>query len=320
MRPGQSSKRMRGRPNGRKGPNPLTRSYESSGPDVKIRGTAQHIGEKYLQLARDAQASGDPVMAESYLQHAEHYFRLIAMAQQGQQQALGAYQALLADTAADDAEDESEAGAIHDRFASPLERLVPAPQPGYLPPPEQPLPERLPHGNGDRAGFARPERIARPERPFQERSFRERDSQPSPERPNQNQRAYPDRGSRGRDHDNRGGQSRGPRDYRTEVAGLRADGRGEAPFAPSDNAGSGLPAFITAPVRIAAETRDTPASAEAGRQPLCPESADNNVAEGGYPPHPKRRRAVKAEPEVAAAGSGTDENARGPAAERAGTN
>ncbi len=70
---------MRGR-NGRKGPNPLTRSYESNGPDVKIRGTAQHVAEKYLQLARDAQSSGDTIMAESLLQHAEHYFRLIAAA------------------------------------------------------------------------------------------------------------------------------------------------------------------------------------------------------------------------------------------------
>ena len=85
MRPGQNNKSMRGRNNGgngRKGPNPLTRSYESNGPDVKVRGTAQHIAEKYLQLARDAQSSGDPVMAESYLQHAEHYYRLIAAAHQ----------------------------------------------------------------------------------------------------------------------------------------------------------------------------------------------------------------------------------------------
>jgi hypothetical protein len=51
---------MRGRNRPNKGPNPLTRSYESNGPDVKIRGTAQHIAEKYSQLARDAQASGDP--------------------------------------------------------------------------------------------------------------------------------------------------------------------------------------------------------------------------------------------------------------------
>jgi hypothetical protein len=85
MRNGQN-KRMRGR--NRKGghhhhhQNPLSRMYESNGPDVKIRGTASHIAEKYLQLARDAQSSGDPVAAENYYQHAEHYFRLIAAAQE----------------------------------------------------------------------------------------------------------------------------------------------------------------------------------------------------------------------------------------------
>jgi Domain of unknown function (DUF4167) len=81
MRNQQNNKRMRGR--NRKSHNPLTRVYESNGPDVKIRGTASHIAEKYLQLARDAQSSsGDPVSAENYLQHAEHYFRLIAAAQE----------------------------------------------------------------------------------------------------------------------------------------------------------------------------------------------------------------------------------------------
>lgn len=73
---------MRGRNNGnRRGPNPLTRSYESNGPDVKIRGSAQQIAEKYSALARDATSSGDRVMAENYLQHAEHYNRIIAAAQ-----------------------------------------------------------------------------------------------------------------------------------------------------------------------------------------------------------------------------------------------
>ncbi|MDX8506011.1 DUF4167 domain-containing protein [Mesorhizobium captivum] len=79
---------MRGRNNNggggnqnRKGPNPLTRNYESNGPDVKIRGSAQQIAEKYAALARDAQSSGDRVMAENYLQHAEHYNRIIAAAQ-----------------------------------------------------------------------------------------------------------------------------------------------------------------------------------------------------------------------------------------------
>lgn len=84
MRP-QQNRRMRGRGGNnnnqnRKSPNPLTRSYESNGPDVKIRGTAQQVAEKYTTLARDAQSSGDRVMAENYLQHAEHYNRLIAAA------------------------------------------------------------------------------------------------------------------------------------------------------------------------------------------------------------------------------------------------
>lgn len=79
MRQGQKNNRMRGR--GRKPANPLSRSYDSNGPDVKIRGTASHIAEKYQSLARDALASGDIVMAENYYQHAEHYLRIIASAQ-----------------------------------------------------------------------------------------------------------------------------------------------------------------------------------------------------------------------------------------------
>jgi len=98
---------MRGR--NRRGPNPLTRSYESNGPDVKVRGTAQHIAEKYTQLARDAHVSGDPVMAESYLQHAEHYYRLIAAAHQAQQ-------ALANGTADDRDDDEDDFDTANDRF------------------------------------------------------------------------------------------------------------------------------------------------------------------------------------------------------------
>jgi hypothetical protein len=85
MRNGQN-KRMRGRGNQhhhhRKNQNPMSRVYESNGPDVKIRGNPSHIAEKYIQLARDAQSSGDPVSAENYYQHAEHYNRLIAAAQE----------------------------------------------------------------------------------------------------------------------------------------------------------------------------------------------------------------------------------------------
>jgi hypothetical protein len=78
-------KRQRGR--GRKpgggnggggGGNQGNRSLESNGPEVKIRGTAAQIYEKYSQYARDAQSSGDRVKYENYLQHAEHYFRIMA--------------------------------------------------------------------------------------------------------------------------------------------------------------------------------------------------------------------------------------------------
>jgi hypothetical protein len=91
MRNGQNNKRMRNRNNNnnnsgnnnrRGGQNPMTRVFESNGPDIKIRGTASHVAEKYVQLARDARSSGDPVAAENYYQHAEHYFRLIAAAQE----------------------------------------------------------------------------------------------------------------------------------------------------------------------------------------------------------------------------------------------
>ena len=54
------------------------RAFDSNGPEgIKVRGAAQSVYEKYQQLARDAQTAGDRVLAENYLQHAEHYFRLI---------------------------------------------------------------------------------------------------------------------------------------------------------------------------------------------------------------------------------------------------
>jgi hypothetical protein len=84
MRQGQNnSKRSRGR--GRKPQHSANRAYDSNGPDVKIRGTAAHICEKYQQLARDAISAGDRVTAENYHQHAEHYYRLLMAAQQGQE-------------------------------------------------------------------------------------------------------------------------------------------------------------------------------------------------------------------------------------------
>lgn len=80
MRPSNQKSRSRGR--GRKPQNPMSRNFESNGPDVKIRGNAGHIAEKYSTLARDALSNGDRVIAENYLQHAEHYNRIVAAAQQ----------------------------------------------------------------------------------------------------------------------------------------------------------------------------------------------------------------------------------------------
>jgi hypothetical protein len=73
---------------------PLNRNhvFDSSGPDLRIRGTAQQLFEKYLQLGRDATGAGDRVMAESYFQHAEHYFRIVSAINQASQQTPQHYQ------------------------------------------------------------------------------------------------------------------------------------------------------------------------------------------------------------------------------------
>src|SRR5665213_4013486 len=67
---------------------PLNRNhvFDSNGPDLRIRGTSQQLFEKYLQLGRDATSAGDRVMAESYFQHAEHYFRILNAMNQAAQQ------------------------------------------------------------------------------------------------------------------------------------------------------------------------------------------------------------------------------------------
>lgn len=85
MRQGPNNKRMRGRGGGRKHSNPRNHTYESNGPDVKVRGNPQQIVEKYLALARDAYSAGDRINAESYYQHAEHYYRILNAGQPAEQ-------------------------------------------------------------------------------------------------------------------------------------------------------------------------------------------------------------------------------------------
>jgi len=128
MRPGQKNNRSRGRGNGgggggRKSVNPLSRSYESNGPDVKVRGNPATIAEKYVQLARDAHASGDSVNSENYYQHAEHYFRIISAAQaqsQARQEERDRVQAERNEAAAENKKADQEAAKDSGAKAEPV--------------------------------------------------------------------------------------------------------------------------------------------------------------------------------------------------------
>ena len=77
-----NTRRGRNRGNGRRHPASLkTQTFESSGPEGKIRGTAQQVLDRYLVLGRDAASAGDPVAAEGFYQFAEHYYRIISAAE-----------------------------------------------------------------------------------------------------------------------------------------------------------------------------------------------------------------------------------------------
>ena len=152
MRPNQQNNknRSRGRNNngGRKHLNPLSRNYESNGPDVKVRGNASHVAEKYLQLARDAQSSGDSVMAENYLQHAEHYFRIVASAQAQQNQPRDQFGQ--PQGGADQDDDDDDFPPLNDRFASPQPPPPPAPR----------FPQQQPQQQGAEPGTGQPVAVA----------------------------------------------------------------------------------------------------------------------------------------------------------------
>ena len=79
MRQNHGSKRSRGRNSNRRNGPSRNQTFDSNGPSVRIRGNASQVHEKYLTMARDAGSSGDRVAAENYLQHAEHYYRILAI-------------------------------------------------------------------------------------------------------------------------------------------------------------------------------------------------------------------------------------------------
>jgi hypothetical protein len=303
MRPGQN-KRMRGRPtNNRRGPNPLTRSYESNGPDVKIRGNAHHVAEKYLQLARDAHTGGDPVAAENYLQHAEHYFRLIAAAQAAQALAQSGQQRPGEDE--NDLEDDGDFDALSDRFASPApaerQSAYPQPQQGFQPQPSaapnapQPFGDRPSYeperqGGNDRGGFA-------PRQDRQGNRFQDRG--PRPDRP------FQDRNDGYRD--NRHGRDGRPRDFRPYRDPQPAR---EA----SAEAAPGLPSFITANPRpnsadptTGVPSPDTLASSTPIATPEAAPAEFESPSEGNAFPARGRRRRLRSPYGFGGAGSGEGE-------------
>jgi hypothetical protein len=80
-----NNKRPRGRQQSNKRPvNPKFQNFDSNGPDGRVRGNAQQVYEKYVSLAKDA--TDDPVLAENYYQHAEHYHRILQAAQEWENQ------------------------------------------------------------------------------------------------------------------------------------------------------------------------------------------------------------------------------------------
>ncbi|MBV8924930.1 MAG: DUF4167 domain-containing protein [Bradyrhizobium sp.] len=173
MRNGQNNKRMRNRNNNnnnnnnRRGQNPMTRVFESNGPDIKIRGTASHIAEKYLQLARDARSTGDPVAAENYYQHAEHYFRLIAAAQeQFRQNQPQQQQPRPDDVVGEDGEDDGE---NYSSFGQ---------EPGFVPQQNQPQPYMRDNGGRDHQRDNQQPYQRDNQQPREHRGEREHRSQP----------------------------------------------------------------------------------------------------------------------------------------------
>ena len=117
MRDFKGMKRQRGRNRNKAGANNANnanpnRSWDSQGPEnIKVRGNAQTVYERYMQLARDASAGGDRVLAENYTQHAEHYFRVLRALQPSRPVSEIAQRELAGQGFDIDFEDETGAGA-----------------------------------------------------------------------------------------------------------------------------------------------------------------------------------------------------------------
>jgi Domain of unknown function (DUF4167) len=298
MRPGQQNRRPRGRNNGsnnsggnnnnnqRRHQNPLARSYESNGPDVKIRGNAQHIAEKYAQLARDAVLSGDRVMAENYLQHAEHYNRIIAAAM-AQQEAQNAQFRRDYD---DDVDDESgeEEGDAQDNSEANADGVMPMQNGGQNQDRQNGDRSQGDRQNGDRQNNDRQrqfnnqrnfDRQNNGERNQQDRGQQDRNQQ---DRPMRNQQPNGERGFQRRDERPRFQQ------HNADLAGAdqpAVEGKVVEPktFNESDESGLARTLGLGGPVS-SPTTEAMPASEEAPkvrrtRRPVAPRAEQGDASE-----------------------------------------
>ncbi len=253
------------------------RAFDSNGPEnIKVRGNAQHVFEKYQQLARDAQTAGDRVLGENYLQHAEHYFRLLrAMQPQrpaseilgrdqfasgydidfedeaGQAQAMAAdAEAAAAEAASADGEGETEPRADRDGWRARDER----------PRDERPRDDRPPREDRWREDRPRGDRDERP------REDRPRDDRPRDERP-RDDRPRGDQPRRDRWRDDRPRGDREPRAERDPLAVVEpestplpsAEDRGGPVLRDADGGESHAPAFLQSRPVPAAATEAEPA-------------------------------------------------------------
>ncbi|WP_188411227.1 DUF4167 domain-containing protein [Agaricicola taiwanensis] len=245
---------MRGRNRGGgggKGPNPLSRTYESNGPDVKIRGTASHIADKYVQLSRDAQASGDPVAAENYMQHAEHYYRLLAAAQ-------AQFQPNAVIVRADDEREEYEDSGEESEAAAEGESA-----------------ENVDLANAPQPTFGEP------------REGRERDNDNQRDQRRDRNRDAAAEGQEGERQPGRGREWRRGRNRNAP----QGDEQPQAPAAAAGDGDeqSALPAFITGtPAAKAAAPVPAPAAEPAAETPAAPTASDTEAEAPA--PRTRRRR------------------------------
>jgi Domain of unknown function (DUF4167) len=304
MRPNMH-KRMRNGGNNnnhrsRRGQNSLNRTFESNGPDVKVRGTATQVAEKYVQLARDAASSGDRVLAESYLQHAEHYFRLIATAQQQMnasytQPTVDGVEAVSNDDESDDVDDTMD--DVINGFAPPRAPVMDVQNHGHQGGYDRN--ERFASGREDH----QPHRLERQDRPDRPRRFdrprfdRSSSGVDGQDQPVVDAPVYPTEGRdvddspRRSDRFERGGRDRFQRGPRPQAEGSQngsdentgseagvGEGRFERPrrferpkrFVQEDAIDVGLPAFLTAaprPIASVEPVASAPLSEEANPKP-----------------------------------------------------